>query len=95
MPDGTPYVALVNYTAHGTIVGPNEMLISGEWSGAMQRTVEAEVLNPESQLLTPDLIARLRTKLGKPAPAPSKSTNAPSSAATTVVPTSGNTGGAR
>lgn len=38
---GKPYVVLVNFTAHGTIVGPNEMLISGEWAGNMQRTVEA------------------------------------------------------
>jgi len=39
--DGTPYVVLVNYTAHGTIMSPNEMLISGGWPGVMQRTVEA------------------------------------------------------
>jgi hypothetical protein len=39
--DGTPYVVLVNYTAHGTIMSPDEMLISGGWSGVMQRTVEA------------------------------------------------------
>ncbi len=39
--DGSPYVVLVNYTAHGTIVGPKEMLASGEWAGQMQRTVEA------------------------------------------------------
>jgi len=40
-PDGSPYVILVNYTAHGTIATEHEMLISGEWSGNMQRTVEA------------------------------------------------------
>ncbi|MEA3366319.1 MAG: hypothetical protein U9Q79_11830, partial [Candidatus Hydrogenedentes bacterium] len=39
--DGTPYVVLVNYTAHGTIMSTNEMLISGGWPGVMQRTVEA------------------------------------------------------
>jgi hypothetical protein len=39
--DGTPYVVLVNYTAHGTIMSPDEMLISGGWPGVMQRTVEA------------------------------------------------------
>ena len=39
--DGSPYVVFVNYTAHGTLISENEMLISGEWAGAMQRTVEA------------------------------------------------------
>ncbi len=39
--DGTPYVVLVNYTAHATIMSANEMLISGGWPGVMQRTVEA------------------------------------------------------
>lgn len=39
--DGSPYVVLVNYTAHGTIVSEHEMLASGEWAGAMQRTVQA------------------------------------------------------
>ncbi|MFO7976515.1 MAG: neutral/alkaline non-lysosomal ceramidase N-terminal domain-containing protein [Candidatus Hydrogenedentota bacterium] len=39
--DGTPYIVLVNYTAHGTIMSPDEMLISGGWPGVMQRTVEA------------------------------------------------------
>jgi len=31
---------LVNYTAHGTFVGAQDMLVSGEWAGSMQRTVE-------------------------------------------------------
>ena len=39
--NGSPYVVLVNYTAHGTIVSEHEMLASGEWAGAMQRTVQA------------------------------------------------------
>ncbi|HEX72621.1 MAG TPA: hypothetical protein ENN65_04855, partial [Candidatus Hydrogenedentes bacterium] len=39
--DGAPYVALVNYTAHGTIMTEREMLVSGGWAGVMQRTVEA------------------------------------------------------
>lgn len=38
---GCPYVVLVNYTAHGTIMTEHEMLISGGWQGNMQRTVEA------------------------------------------------------
>ena len=39
--DGSPYVVLVNYTAHGTIMSEREMLVSGGWAGVMQRTVEA------------------------------------------------------
>ena len=38
--DGSPYAVLVNYTAHGTFVNEHDMLISGEWAGSMQRTVE-------------------------------------------------------
>jgi dienelactone hydrolase len=38
--DGSPYAVLVNYTAHGTFVNEHDMLISGEWAGNMQRTVE-------------------------------------------------------
>lgn len=38
--DGTPLAALVNFPAHGTIMTEKEMLISGGWSGNMQRTVE-------------------------------------------------------
>ena len=39
--DGAPYAVLVNYTAHGTFVDETDMLVSGEWAGQMQRTVEA------------------------------------------------------
>ena len=38
--DGSPYAVLVNYTAHGTFVGESEMMVSSEWAGSMQRTVE-------------------------------------------------------
>lgn len=38
---GKPYAVLVNFTAHGTIMTENEMLLSGGWPGNMQRTVEA------------------------------------------------------
>lgn len=38
--DGSPYAVLVNYTAHGTFVDEHDMLVSGEWAGSMQRTVE-------------------------------------------------------
>ena len=37
---GKPYAVVVNYTAHGTIMTENEMLVSGGWAGNMQRTVE-------------------------------------------------------
>ncbi len=39
--DGSPYALLVNFTAHGTLVDEGDMLISAEWAGNMQRTVEA------------------------------------------------------
>jgi neutral ceramidase len=38
--DGSPCAVLVNYTAHGTFVNEHDMLVSGEWAGSMQRTVE-------------------------------------------------------
>jgi neutral ceramidase len=38
--DGSPYAVLVNYTAHGTFVSEHDMLVSAEWAGSMQRTVE-------------------------------------------------------
>lgn len=41
--DGSPLALLVNFTAHGTIMTEKEMLVSGGWSGNMQRTVEAAV----------------------------------------------------
>jgi hypothetical protein len=39
--DGAPLAVFVNFTAHGTIVDETDMLVSGEWAGVMQRTVEA------------------------------------------------------
>ena len=39
--DGKPLAVFVNYTAHGTFVDDTEMLVSGEWAGSMQRTVES------------------------------------------------------
>lgn len=38
--DGKPYVVLVNYTAHPTISVPETMLISCDWPGFMERTVQ-------------------------------------------------------
>jgi hypothetical protein len=31
---------LVNYTAHGTVLGAENMLVSGDWQGAFQRAIE-------------------------------------------------------
>lgn len=45
--DGTPYVVLVNYTAHPTISVPETMLISCDWPGFMQRTVQDSVPGAE------------------------------------------------
>lgn len=39
-PDGSPGAVLVNYTAHGTFVDEHDMMVSAEWAGSMQRTVE-------------------------------------------------------
>ncbi len=38
--DGAPLAVLVNFAAHGTFVNENDMLLSGEWAGEMQRVVE-------------------------------------------------------
>jgi hypothetical protein len=38
--DGKALALFVNYTAHGTFVDDTEMLVSSEWAGSMQRTVE-------------------------------------------------------
>lgn len=38
--DGTPLAAVVNYTAHGTIMTEDIMEVSGGWAGVMQRTFE-------------------------------------------------------
>lgn len=43
--DGKPMAVVVNFTAHGTIMTEKEMLVSGCWSGNMQRTVEAALGN--------------------------------------------------
>ena len=41
--DGKIMAVLVNWTAHPTILGSKNMLISGEWPGYMQRYVSAHV----------------------------------------------------
>ncbi len=40
-----PFAALVNWTAHPTFAGPDEMFFSGDWPGHLQRTLEALVGN--------------------------------------------------
>jgi hypothetical protein len=37
---GRPMAVLANYAAHGTILSDQNMLLSGDWQGAMQREVE-------------------------------------------------------
>jgi hypothetical protein len=38
--NGTPYCVFFNYAAHGTLMTPECMLVSGGWPGVAQRTVE-------------------------------------------------------
>jgi len=39
--DGKPLAALVNFTAHPTFMGGEQMLFSGDWPGHLQRTMES------------------------------------------------------
>jgi hypothetical protein len=39
--DGRPFAVLVNWTAHPTFMGPEDMWFSGDYPGHMQRTLEA------------------------------------------------------
>ncbi len=39
--DGTPFVVLVNWTAHPTFMDAPDMMFSGGWPGHLQRTLEA------------------------------------------------------
>lgn len=41
--EGKPLAVLVNFTAHPTFMSEREMLFSGDWPGALQRTLEAVV----------------------------------------------------
>jgi neutral ceramidase len=38
--DGAPLAVLVNWTAHPTMMGENDMLVSGGWPGYLQREME-------------------------------------------------------
>ena len=50
--DGKVLAVLANWTAHPTILGGNNMLISGEWPGYMQRYVSAHVKDQPVVLYT-------------------------------------------
>ncbi|HMP15534.1 MAG TPA: neutral/alkaline non-lysosomal ceramidase N-terminal domain-containing protein [Gemmatales bacterium] len=39
--DGKPLAAMVFWSAHPTFLSPKEMLFSGDWPGALQRTLES------------------------------------------------------
>lgn len=39
--DGKPFVVFVNWTAHPTFMGPEDMWFSGDYPGHLQRTLEA------------------------------------------------------
>jgi hypothetical protein len=41
--DGKRLATLVNYACHGTVLGPDNLLVSADWVGAMRRKVEAEL----------------------------------------------------
>jgi hypothetical protein len=40
---GRRLATLVNYACHGTVLGPDNLLVSADWIGAMRRQVEAEL----------------------------------------------------
>jgi len=39
-PDGRPIAVLTNFAAHPTMLGPENLLISGDWPGELERQVE-------------------------------------------------------
>lgn len=41
--DGQRLATLVNYACHGTVLGPDNLLVSADWIGAMRQKVEAEL----------------------------------------------------
>lgn len=43
--NGSPLAILVNWAAHPTFLGPKDMLFSGDWPGALQRSLEDFVGN--------------------------------------------------
>jgi hypothetical protein len=41
--DGTPLATVVNYACHGTVLGPDNLLVSADWVGAMRAKIEDTV----------------------------------------------------
>jgi neutral ceramidase len=41
--DGTPLATVINYACHGTVLGPDNVLVSADWIGAMRLRVEQAV----------------------------------------------------
>lgn len=41
--DGTRIATLINYACHGTVLGPDNLLVSADWIGVMRQKVEAEL----------------------------------------------------
>jgi hypothetical protein len=41
--DGKPISALINYAAHPVYFGDENLMVSGDWSGAMERQLEAKL----------------------------------------------------
>ncbi|HUT52077.1 MAG TPA: neutral/alkaline non-lysosomal ceramidase N-terminal domain-containing protein [bacterium] len=39
--DGKPIAVLVSFATHGTVLGPDNMQLSADWPGAMQKKIEA------------------------------------------------------
>jgi neutral ceramidase len=39
-PEGTSLATVVNFACHGTVLGPNNLLVSADWIGAMRSRVE-------------------------------------------------------
>ncbi|MBN1290516.1 MAG: neutral/alkaline non-lysosomal ceramidase N-terminal domain-containing protein [Candidatus Latescibacteria bacterium] len=50
--DGKPIALLINWPCHGTVTGPQNYLISGDWPGATSRYVEQQFHNSAVALVT-------------------------------------------
>jgi len=40
--NGEPLANLVNFSCHNVVLGPNNLLVSADWAGAMRKQIEAE-----------------------------------------------------
>jgi neutral ceramidase len=45
-PEGKPIATLLNFQCHGTVLGPTNLLVSGDWIGALRQQVEQEIGAP-------------------------------------------------